>query len=106
MQKLKIKKGDKVVVITGKDKGKRGDVVRVLPKESRVVVQGINMVKKNERPNPNLGRQGGIIDREAPIQASNLAIWNATAGKADRIGYSLQDGKKERVYKSSRAKID
>ena len=103
--KLKIKKNDEVVVIAGRDKGKRGQVIQVMD-DGRVLVQGINMVKKNERPNPNLGRQGGIIDREAPIQASNLAIWNATAGKADRIGYSLQDGKKERVYKSSRAKID
>lgn len=103
--KVKIKKNDEVVVIAGRDKGKRGQVIRVMD-DGRLMVQGINMVKKNERPNPNLGRRGGIIDQEAPIQASNVAIWNAATGKADRIGYSLEDGKKERVFKSSRAKID
>jgi large subunit ribosomal protein L24 len=101
----KIKKNDEVLVIAGRDKGKRGQVIRVLD-DGRALVQGINMVKKNERPNPNLGKRGGIVDQEAPIQLSNLAIWNAAAGKADKIGYSIEDGKKVRVYKSSRAKID
>lgn len=101
----KIKKNDEVVVIAGRDKGKRGQVTRVLD-DGRALVQGINLVKKNERPNPNLGKRGGIVDQEAPIQMSNLAIWNASAGKADKIGYSIEDGKKVRVYKSSRARID
>ncbi len=100
----KIKKSDEVLVIAGRDKGKRGQVIRVLD-DGRALVQGINMVKKNERPDPNRGKRGGIVDQEAPIQLSNLAIWNAATSKADKIGYSIEDGKKVRVYKSSRTKI-
>jgi large subunit ribosomal protein L24 len=80
---LKIKKNDEVVVIAGRDKGRRGEVLRVL-KDGRLMVAGINMVKKHKRPNPNSGDQGGIVPQEAPIQASNVAIWNHEEEKADR----------------------
>ena len=96
----KIKKGDNVVVITGRDKGKRGDVKRVLA--DHVLVAGINQVKKHQRPNPMKGEQGGIVTKEMPIHASNVAIWNPITKKADRIGLrTLQDGRKVRIYKSN-----
>ena len=104
MQKLKIKKGDKVVVITGKDKGKRGDVVRVLPKESRVVVQGINMVKRHTRQTPQ--QQGGIIEKEAPIHISNVAHIDPKDDKATRVGLKTVGDRKVRVAKRSGAQID
>ena len=96
----KIKKGDNVVVIAGRDKGKRGDVTRVL--DDQVVVAGINQVKKHQRPNPMKGQQGGIVTKEMPIHASNVAIWNPVTKKADRIGSkSLADGRKVRFFKSN-----
>ena len=88
---LKIKKDDEVVVIAGRDKGKRGEVVRVLD-NGKLIVGGINLVKKHQRPNPNLGQQGGIVEQEAPIQVSNIAIWNDEDGKADRVGFREEDG--------------
>ena len=98
---LKIKKDDEVVVLSGRDKGRRGDVLRVM-KDGRLLVSGINMVKKHTRANPNLGERGGIVDKEAPIDASNVAIWNDEEGKADRVGFKLEDdGAKVRVFKSS-----
>ncbi|MCZ6708895.1 MAG: 50S ribosomal protein L24 [Gammaproteobacteria bacterium] len=97
---LKIKKDDEIVVISGRDKGRRGDVIRVLDAD-RLLVGGVNMVKKHQRPNPNLGQQGGIIEQEAPIQVSNVAIWNSEEGKADRIGFRVEDGDKVRFYKST-----
>ena len=97
---LKIKKDDEVVVISGRDKGKRGDVLRVLDDE-RLLVGGVNIVKKHQRPNPNLGQQGGIVEQEAPIQASNVAIWNPDEDKADRVGFRVEDGVKVRFYKST-----
>ncbi|MDH3643597.1 MAG: 50S ribosomal protein L24 [Gammaproteobacteria bacterium] len=98
---LKIKKDDEIVVISGRDKGKRGDVLRVLDDE-RLLVGGVNMVKKHQRPNPNVGQQGGIIEQEAPIQASNVAIWNSDEDKADRVGFRVEDdGAKVRFYKST-----
>ncbi|MFP6816152.1 MAG: 50S ribosomal protein L24 [Pseudomonadales bacterium] len=97
---LKIKKDDEIVVISGRDKGKRGDVIRVLDAD-RLLVGGVNMVKKHQRPNPNMGQQGGIIEQEAPIQVSNVAIWNGEEGKADRIGFRVEDGDKVRFYKST-----
>mgnify|MGYP006145022559 FL=1 len=101
----KIKRDDEVIVITGKDKGKRGKVVRVL--EDRVVVAGINMVKKHVKANPARGTQGGIVDQEASLHISNVAVFNAAAQKADRIGYKLlDDGKKVRVFKSSGEVVD
>jgi large subunit ribosomal protein L24 len=103
---LKIRKEDEVVVIAGKDKGKRGEVLKVM-KDGRLLVGGVNMMKKHERPNPNVGKQGGIIEREAPIEASNVAIWNDAAGKADRVGFRLEeDGRKVRFFKSDSRTID
>lgn len=97
---LKIKKDDEVVVITGRDKGKRGNVLRVLD-DGRLLVSGINMVKKHQRPNPQMGQPGGIVEQEAPIQASNVAIWNDDAEKADRVGFRFEDGRKVRFFKST-----
>ena len=98
---LKIKKDDEVVVISGRDKGRRGEVQRVL-KDGRLIVGGINMVKKHQRPNPNVGDRGGIVDQEAPIQASNVAIWNHEDERADRVGFREEDGKKVRVFQVQR----
>lgn len=97
---LKIKKDDEVVVIAGRDKGRRGEVQRVL-KDGRLIVSGINLVKKSKRANPNVGERGGIVDQEAPIQASNVAIWNHEDERADRVGFKIEDGVKSRVFKSS-----
>ena len=102
---LKIKKDDEVVVISGRDKGKRGEVLRVL-KDGRLLVGGVNIVKKHERPNPNLGKQGGIVEREAPIQVSNVAIWNSEDSRADRVGFRVEDGKKVRFFQSNDKAID
>ncbi|WP_028448402.1 MULTISPECIES: 50S ribosomal protein L24 [Chitinibacter] len=97
----KIRKGDEVVVLTGKDKGKRGVVVRALPASDRVVVEGVNVVKKHQKPNPMRGVQGGIVELTMPVHVSNVAIFNAKTGKADRVGFKIEDGKKVRVFKSS-----
>jgi large subunit ribosomal protein L24 len=102
---LKIKKDDEVVVITGRDRGKRGSVLRVL-KDGRLMVGGVNMVKKHQRPNPQMGQPGGIVEQEAPIQASNVAIWNDAADKADRVGFREEDGKKVRFFKSTNKVIE
>ena len=101
----KIRKGDEVIVIAGRDKGKRGTVsLRV--DEDRVVVDGINIVKKHAKPNPMKGVQGGIIEKAMPIQQSNVAIFNKATGKADRVGIkTLQDGTRVRVFKSSGEEI-
>ena len=97
----KIRKGDQVVVNTGKDKGKRGTVLRVLD-TGKVVVEGINRVKRHTRPNPVKGQTGGIVDKEMPIQASNVALFNPATGKGDRVGYRvLEDGRKVRFFKSN-----
>jgi large subunit ribosomal protein L24 len=97
----KIRKGDTVIVLTGRDKGKRGTVsLRV--DEERVVVEGINMVKKHVKPNPMKGTTGGVVDKTMPIHQSNVAIYNAATGKADRVGVKLlEGGKKVRVFRSS-----
>ena len=101
----KIRKEDDVVVITGKDKGNRGSVLSVLG--DFVVVSGINKVKKHQKPNPMKGAEGGIVEMEKPIHVSNVAIYNATAKKADRVGIKvLEDGRKVRVFKSSGEVID
>lgn len=97
----KIKKGDQVLVRTGKDRGKRGTVLRVFPDE-RVLVENINMVKRHTRPNPNRGVTGGIIDKEAPVHISNVALFNAASGKGERVGFkTLEDGTKVRFFKKS-----
>jgi len=97
----KIRKGDQVVVTTGKDKGKRGTVLRVLD-TGKVVVEGINRVKRHTRPNPIKAQTGGIVDKEMPIQASNVALFNPATGKGDRVGFRvLDDGRKVRFFKSN-----
>ena len=95
----KIKRNDEVVVIAGKDKGKRGTVRRVLA-DNRLIVSGVQMIKKHQKPNPQLGVAGGIVEKEAPIDASNIAIFNPDSQKADRVGFKIEDGKKVRVFKS------
>lgn len=96
----KIKRDDEIIVITGKDKGKRGKVLSII--EDRVLVSGINMVKKHVKANPNRNTQGGIVEQEAALHISNVALFNAATQKADRVGYKqLEDGTKARVYKSS-----
>ncbi|HEY8606902.1 MAG TPA: 50S ribosomal protein L24 [Noviherbaspirillum sp.] len=96
----KIRKNDEVIVLTGKDKGKRGVVQQRVDAE-HVVVEGINVAKKAVRPNPMTGATGGIVDKAMPIHVSNVALFNAATGKADRVGVKLVDGKKVRVYKSN-----
>ena len=101
----KIRKGDEVAVLTGKDKGKRGSVLRVL--EGALVVEGINRVKKHVRPNPMKGQVGGIVEKEMPIDISNVALFNAATQKADRVGFKvLEDGRKVRVFKSNGEVVD
>jgi len=101
----KIKRDDEVVVLAGKDKGKRGKV-RKLVGDDRALVAGVNMIKKHTRPNPQAGIQGGIVEKEAPIQVSNIAIFNPETSKGDRVGFRVEDGKKVRVFKSTGAEID
>jgi large subunit ribosomal protein L24 len=97
----KIKKGDNVIVIAGRDKGKRGDVTRVVDAE-HVVVAGINQVKKHQRPNPMKGEQGGIVAKDMPIHVSNVAVYNPVTKKPDRVGFrTLEDGRKVRFFKSN-----
>lgn len=98
---LKIRREDEVIVLTGKDKGKRGKVTKVLVQQGKVIVEGINVVKKHQKPVPALGTAGGIVSKEAPIDASNVAIFNPVSGKADRIGFRFEDGKKVRFFKSN-----
>jgi large subunit ribosomal protein L24 len=103
---FKIKRDDEVIVIAGKDKGKRGKVLRVLA-NGRLIVSGVNIVKKHVKANPQRGVQGGIVDREAGIHHSNVAIWNPKAEKADRVGFRVEDdGKKVRYLKSSGDALD
>ena len=97
----KIRTGDKVMVLTGRDKGKLGTVLRVL-EDSRVLVESVNMIKRHTKPNPNKGVTGGIIDREASIHISNVALYNPATGKGERVGMrTMQDGSKVRVFKKS-----
>jgi len=97
---VKIKRDDEVIVITGKDKGKTGKVSQVLT-NGKVIIEGVNTVKKHQKPNPQAGVEGGIIEQEAPIQISNVAIYNSETSKADRVGFRLEDGKKVRFFKSN-----
>ena len=102
----KIKKGDEVVIITGKDKGRRGNVLRVLVLD-RLVVEGINVVKKHQKPNPQKGVTGGIIEKEMPLQRSNVLLWNPSTKKGDRVGIRvLADGKRVRFFKSNGEAVD
>jgi large subunit ribosomal protein L24 len=101
----KIRKGDDVIVLAGRDKGKRGKVM-LRKDDSHLVVEGVNLVKKHAKPNPMKGEAGGIVQKTMPIHQSNVAIFNATSGKADRVGIKLQaDGKRVRVFKSSGEEI-
>ena len=102
----RIKKGDEVIVISGRDKGKRGAVLRRMGDE-HLVVEGVNRVKKHQRPNPMKGVTGGIVDKDLPIHISNVALFNPATQKADRVGFkSLEDGRKVRVFKSNREQVD
>ncbi|MBB5322290.1 50S ribosomal protein L24 [Marinobacter oulmenensis] len=102
----KIKRDDEVIVTTGKDKGKRGKVLKVQD-DGRVIVSGINMIKKHTKPNPMLGTPGGIVEKEAPIQVSNVAIFNPQTGKADRVGFQVkEDGSKVRIFRSTDEAVD
>jgi large subunit ribosomal protein L24 len=102
----KIKKGDDVVVITGKDKGRRGKVLRVIVGD-RLVVEGVNMVKKHQKPNPQKGVQGGIIEREMSLDKSNVMLWNPLTKKGDRVAIKVQaDGKRVRIFKSNGEAVD
>ena len=102
----KIKKGDDVVVIAGKDKGKRGSVLRVVDAE-HVLVEGANMAKKHQRPNPMKGSTGGIVEKEMPLHISNVAIYNPATQKGDRVGIKLlDDGRRVRVFRSNGEMID
>ncbi len=101
----KIKCNDEVIVTTGKDKGKRGTVSRLVG-DDKVVVAGVNLVKRHTKPNPNAGQPGGIIEKEAAISISNIAIFNPESNKADRVGFKVEDGKKTRVFKSTNKEID
>jgi large subunit ribosomal protein L24 len=102
----KIKKGDEVIVITGKDKGKRGTVVKMMDND-RLVVENVNMAKKHTKPNPSKGEPGGILDKEMPLHISNVALYNPATDKADRVGFKiLEDGKKVRVFKSNQEVVD
>ncbi len=102
----KIKSGDDVIVLTGRDKGKRGSVTQVLD-SSRVIVENVNMIKRHTKPNPQRGVAGGIIEKEAPIQVSNIALFNSVTKKADRVGFKvLEDGRKVRYFKSNDEVVD
>jgi large subunit ribosomal protein L24 len=102
----KIRKGDLVILIAGRDKGRRGAVLEVLA-DDRVRVEGLNLAKKHQRPNPQIGQQGGIIEREAPLHVSNVQLFNPATQKGDRVGFkSLEDGRKVRVFKSNNEVVD
>jgi len=96
----KIKQGDEVIVLVGKDRGKQGKVTKILEK-NKVLVDGINKVKKHQKGNPNLGISGGIVEKDMPIDVSNIALYNPKTKKADRVGFRIDDGKKVRFFKST-----
>lgn len=102
----RIRKGDEVVIIAGKDKGRRGTVVRMMA-DDKLVVQGINMVKKHQKPNPAQGVAGGIVEKEMPLHMSNVMLFNPATGKGDRVGIKiLEDGRKVRYFKSNEEVVD
>jgi large subunit ribosomal protein L24 len=102
---LKIKRDDEVIILAGKDKGKRGKVQKVLD-NNKLLVTGVNMVKKHTKPNPQMGVPGGIVEKEAPIQVSNVAIFNPASSKADRVGFRVDGDTKVRIFKSTGEAID
>ena len=97
----KIRRDDEVIVLAGKDKGKRGKVLSVVTESGRVFVEGINLIKKHQKPVPQLNQAGGIVEKEASIGVSNVAIYNSETSKADRVGFKIEDGKKLRIFKST-----
>ncbi|GAP76812.1 MULTISPECIES: 50S ribosomal protein L24 [Pseudoalteromonas] len=97
----KIRRDDEVIVLAGKDKGKRGKVLSVVTETGRVFVEGVNLIKKHQKPVPQLNQAGGIVEKEASIDVSNVAIYNSETGKADRVGFKIEDGKKLRIFKST-----
>jgi large subunit ribosomal protein L24 len=102
----RIRQGDEVIVIAGKDKGKRGNVTRVMP-DGRIVVTDVNMVKRHTKPNPNRGVAGGIIEKEMPLESSNIMLFNPQTNKGDRVGFrTLEDGRKVRFFKSTNEVVD
>ena len=102
----RIRKGDEVIVISGRSKGQRGHVLRVLEND-RLLVENVNMVKKHQKPNPSVNRAGGIVDRESPIHVSNVQLYNPATGKADRVAFrTLDDGRKVRVFRSNGEAVD
>jgi len=103
----KIKKGDEVVVLTGKDKGKRGVVLRVMEERDRLIVENVNMAKRHTKGNPTQGTAGGIVEKEMSIHISNIAVWNPVSSKGDRIGFkNLEDGRKVRIFRSNSEVVD
>ena len=103
----RIKKSDEVIVITGKDKGRRGTVIRINDEDDTVLIEGVNVVKKHQKPNPNAGVQGGIVDEERPIHVSNVMLFNPITGKGDRVGIkTLEDGRRVRFFKSNNEVVD
>ena len=103
----RIKKGDDVIIIAGKDKGRRGTVLNTNDEDDRVLVEGINVVRKHQKPNPNAGVQGGIVEQERPVDVSNVMLFNPATGKGDRIGIkTLEDGRKVRFFKSNNEVVD
>ena len=102
----KIRQGDRVIVMAGKDKGRTGTVIRVY-RDSRVLVESVNIARQHQKPNPNAGVPGGIIEREMPLDISNVMLFNPTTGKGDRVGYRrLEDGTKVRYFKSNKEVLD
>ena len=102
----KIKKGDEVIIMTGKDKGRRGQVLKVF-RSSKILVENINLVKKHQKGNPNTGQESGIIEKEMPIQSSNAMLFNPATEKGDRVGFkTLEDGRKVRFFKSNSEVVD
>ena len=103
----RIKKGDEVIVIAGKDKGRRGTVISINDVDDEVLVEGVNVVKKHQKPNPNAGLQGGIVDQERAIHVSNVMLFNPATGKGDRVGVkTLEDGRRVRFFKSNNEVVD
>ena len=102
----RIRKGDQVIVVTGRSKGQRGHVLRMLG-DDRLLVENVNMVKKHQKPNPSVNQPGGIVEKESPIHVSNVRVYNPGTGKADRVGYKmLDDGRKVRIFRSTGEAID
>jgi len=103
----KIRKGDDVIVMIGKDSGKRGNVLKVLPEVDKLIVENVNIVKKHTKPNPQAGVAGGIVEKEMPVHVSNVMLYNPQTKKGDRVGFrTLEDGRKVRVFKSNDEVVD